>query len=127
MIIVDCNWNMNGPLITSNAAPLVKYLRANGHANTPIVLAEGTPAGGEWLLKGTAASMQSKRDALRKAYEGLQAAGDSNLHYVNSSQLFPPPYNRHENPTVAGCHPTDLGMELVARFYTGFIPKVLGA
>ena len=69
--------------------------------------------------------MQSKRAALRQAFEALKQGGDANLHYVNGSQLFPPPYDAHESPTVASVHPTDLGMELVARFYSRFLPALL--
>jgi hypothetical protein len=124
LIIIDCNWNMDGPTIAKSAPPLIKYFRANGHPKTPIVLAEGTPAGGEWLLPATSASMESKRAALRGAYEAA-APSDPNLHYVNASQLWPEHW--HESPTVAGCHPTDEGGELVAAFYTKMIPQWVAA
>ena len=45
---------------------------------------------------------------------------DPNLHYVNASDLWPK--HLHDSPTVAGCHPTDEGGELVAEFYTKMIP-----
>lgn len=47
LIIVDCNWNMDGASISSSTEPLVQYFRTHGHPTTPIILAEGTPAGGE--------------------------------------------------------------------------------
>ena len=49
MIVIDCDWNMQGPLITANMAPLVSYLRSHGHPTTPIVMAEGTTAGQHWI------------------------------------------------------------------------------
>ena len=36
MIVIDCDWNMNGPLITSSMAPLVSYLRGHGLGGTYI-------------------------------------------------------------------------------------------
>lgn len=124
LAFVGLQWNMNGPSIAASAPPLIKYFRANGHPSTPIVLAEGTPAGGEWLLPGTSKSMEAKRAALRGAYEAA-APSDPNLHYVNASQLWPKHW--HESPTVAGCHPTDEGGELVAEFYTKMIPQWIAA
>ena len=49
MIVIDCNWNMNAAEITNNMAPLVSYLRNNGHATTPLVLVEGTTGGQRWI------------------------------------------------------------------------------
>lgn len=123
LIIIDCNWNMNGPGIATAAPPLIKYFRANGHPTTPIVLAEGTPAGGEWLLPAVHQTMEAKRSALRGAYEA--AKPDKNLYYVNASQLWPT--LMFDSPTVAGCHPTDEGGERVAEFYTKMIPRWIAA
>ena len=75
LIIIDCNWNMDGPSIAAAAAPLIKYFRSNGHPTTPIVLAEGTPAGGEWLLPEVHAAMESKRSALRGAFGAAPTRG----------------------------------------------------
>lgn len=120
LIIIDCNWNMNGPSITANALPMLAYFRKNGHPKTPIVFAEGTPAGGEWLLPATRAGMAAKRNALRAAFE-TASPSDPNLHYVNASSFWPEQWL--ESPTVAGCHPTDEGGELITEFYTKMIPK----
>lgn len=120
VIIIDCSWNMDGPSIAAAAPPLLKYLRGNGHSKTPVVFAEGTPAGGEWLLPGVSASMDAKRTALRNAFEAASPT-DPNLYYVNASSFWPMRW--HESPTVLGCHPTDEGGELVAEFYTKMIPE----
>ena len=39
-IIIDCLPNMNTGQVTNRTVPLVKYLRAHGHAKTPIVLVQ---------------------------------------------------------------------------------------
>jgi hypothetical protein len=101
---------------------MLSYFRTHGHAMTPIVLAEGTPAGGEWLLPTTRASMEGKRAALRAAFDAASPT-DPNLFYVNASSFWPVLW--HESPTVGGCHPTDEGGELIAEFYTRMIPKWL--
>jgi len=49
VIVIDCNWNMQGASIARNVQPLVRYFRAHGHPTTPIVLAETTPAGAYWV------------------------------------------------------------------------------
>ena len=44
-IVIDCLPNMQPAAVSNRTAPLVQYLRANGHASTPIVLAAGTTYG----------------------------------------------------------------------------------
>ena len=85
LIIIDCNWNMDGPMISANAPPMLSYFRKNGHATTPIVFAEGTPAGGEWLLPTKRAGMEAKRAALRQAFEAA-APTDPHLYYVSATR-----------------------------------------
>jgi hypothetical protein len=51
--VIDCEWNMQAAEIAANAAPLVRYLRANGTApNAPILLVEGTRDGTGWIKPG---------------------------------------------------------------------------
>ena len=72
---LDCNWNMGKTSITANALPWLKYFRQNGHAKTPLVLAEDAPpAGGKWLLPATHASMEAKRGTLRAAFVACKSA-----------------------------------------------------
>ena len=42
VFVIDCDWNMNAGTIAQRAVPYVQYLRAHGHPNTPVVLAEGS-------------------------------------------------------------------------------------
>ena len=39
LLVVDCNWNMQGPMIANRTIPLVKAVRAK-YPTLPIVLAE---------------------------------------------------------------------------------------
>ena len=43
VIVLDCLPNMNAASVAAKTVPLVNYLRAHGHATTPIVLAEIPP------------------------------------------------------------------------------------
>ena len=122
VIVIDCLPNMKAPLVASRTQPLVRYLRANGHATTPIVLAEGTPYPAEWL-QGPPFADATKNAALRAAYEALVAAGDEHLHYVIGKDLFKSPL---VNPTVGGVHSSDLGQYEIADFYVKYLPTVIG-
>ena len=87
MIVIDCDWNMDAAMITSNMAPLVSYLRSNGHATTPIVMAEGTTAGQHWInpnsTSASCAAISCKQTAARIAFEAafkaiVDKTGDKN-------------------------------------------------
>jgi hypothetical protein len=132
-IVIDCLPNMNTAQVTNRTAPLVKYLRANGHKLTPIVLAEGTPTPGDWLNSSVNRHWgNGKNSALAAEYDKLIAGGEDPklLHYVSANQLFsktltPGPEGRDTNPTVCGIHSSDLGQYEIAEFYTGFLPTVM--
>ena len=54
-------WNMQTAEIATNAAPLVRYLRANGTSpNAPVVLVEGTRDGTGWIMPGMAAQQGAR-------------------------------------------------------------------
>eukprot|EP01052_Picozoa_sp_SAG31_P034569 SAG31_NODE_4059_length_3630_cov_2.094308_3_plen_287_part_00 len=131
MLIIDCNWNMNHAMITENTIPLVHYLRANGHATTPIVLAEGTPSGTDWAAAEASATQQGANAlALAAAFKSLVAAGDKHLYYATSEELFADSLGITVNPgtddpTVGGCHLSDLGMRKQAAYWASAIPKFM--
>ena len=130
VFIIDCNPNMDAPTITSRAAPLVAYLRAHGHAATPIVLSEGTVYGSDWTgANGNA----PKNAALTAAYNAMKAAGDAHIYYARGVDIFSSDLGLSAvngmwvDPTVGGTHLTDLGMRMQAAFWAKKIPAVLAA
>jgi hypothetical protein len=131
VIVIDCLPNMNTEQVTNRTAPLVKALRACGHATTPIVLAEGTPTPGDWLNNSVQQVWDNaKNDALHKQYDMLVAEGDKNLHYVEAAQLFkgvltPGTEGQDVNPTVCGVHSSDLGQYEIASFYAKMLPSLI--
>ena len=154
VIVLDCLPNMNAASVAAKTVPLVNYLRAHGHATTPIVLAEIPPTTCEdsWF---NLASLQKNADmnaALHTACkivmlsrlvvlsisltlesititdQNLTRAGDTALHYVRGSQILAPQEGAGQwvNPTVGGTHPSDLGQYWMADFWAGYLPTVVG-
>eukprot|EP00035_Acanthoeca_spectabilis_P007412 m.136418 g.136418 ORF g.136418 m.136418 type:complete len:830 (-) comp13943_c0_seq1:293-2782(-) len=119
--IIDCNWNMGAAEIAEKTGPIVRQLRA-ARPSTPIVLAEGTPAGSLWF--GGDQSQAANNAALRKAFGELTPTVP-NLHYVHSASLYAAS-GSEVSPTVGGTHPSDLGAHDVAAFYASFLPGILG-
>ena len=124
---------MNTAQVLNRTVPLVKYLRAHGHATTPIVLAEGTPTPADWLNSSVHGVWPDEKNAaLRSQYEALLAGGEdaSRLHYVSANELFRKaltagPEGLWANPTVGGIHSSDLGQFEIADWYVGYLPSVL--
>ena len=56
------------------------------------------------------------------AVEALVAAGDANLYYVRTDQIWAP---GGDSPTAAGLHPTDEGMHRQASFCAAFLRPLL--
>ena len=138
MIIIDCAPNMDNATIAARTIPLVKYLRAHGHATTPIVISEGTQYGTDWTDGPTVGCLgvgpwvacnAPKNLALAAAYAWLVAAGDKFLHYARTAEITASTLgldrvnNALVDPTVGGTHLTDLGMRKQAAFWATAIPK----
>jgi hypothetical protein len=122
LFVIDCLPNLTPEQVSERTAPLVRYLRAHGHTETPIVLAAGTTYGDHWVEPG---QNDKKRAALEAEYAKLQADGVPNLHLVanRDDALFA--YDELTNPTVGGTHPTDLGHREIAAFYEQYLPPLL--
>ena len=121
--VIDCEWNMAAGEIAANAAPLVRYLRANGtRHDAPIILAEGTRDGSAWVTPSAREGQAGKQAAFFAAYVQLVEEGVKNLHYVTMDELFP---DSLTNPTVCGVHSADLGTTQLTKFYTQLLSEVL--
>ena len=122
LIVIDCLPNLTPEEVSNRTVPLVNFLRAHGHATTPVVLAAGTTYGNHWFAP---ALNDEKRAALLVEYRKLVAAGDANLHLVanHDDALFA--YDELVNPTVGGTHPSDLGHREIAAFYEKYLPQLI--
>eukprot|EP01047_Picozoa_sp_COSAG01_P041561 COSAG01_NODE_3573_length_5920_cov_3.554372_4_plen_163_part_00 len=133
-IVFDCLPDLRGVSSHDLLGPRLKadvaYLRANGHKDTPIILAEGTSYTDAWARPTVALESATRRAILRRVYLELLEAGESSttLLYVNGSQLWGRDADEvaRASPTVLGTHPNDLGEERLAFFWRGFFRELLG-
>ena len=116
MIVLDCLPNMDAASVAAKTVPLVKYLRANGHPTTPIVLSEIPPTKCEssWYDQASLQRNQDMNDALKASFEALQGDGVTGLHYVRGDEILAGQEGegRFFNPTVGGTHPADVGQHV---------------
>jgi len=102
--VLDCLPNLNPERITERTEPFVKALR-EARPDTPIVLVENIPYQAGYFLPAPREAYQSKNQALRAAYERLEADGVPGLTYVPCDDLL----GHDGEATVDGTHFTDLG------------------
>ncbi len=115
--VIDCVPNMTETLVTERTKPLVEQLRAARPA-TPIVLVEDRNYTNGWLLEGPRQRNAASQAALKKAYDGLVAAGVKHLYYITGPDLL----GDDAEGTVDSSHPNDLGFLRQAEAFD----KVLG-
>ena len=140
MIIIDCSWNMQAADVARKAPLLIAYLRKNGHSATPIVMVQGTTAGAAWVGNSSGfptgivggINETANRAATKAAFEAL-APKDKHLHFVDGNALYhhkkgdstDKAWLDHDDPTVGGLHPSDLGHYQIAEFYAAMLPPLL--
>ena len=115
LYILDCMPNMGERFEpdTTRQRIIEAVARIRGeHPDTPILLVEHAGY-------TNAASRPSRREsyittnrASRAAFDFLKSEGDDNLHYLSCEEISMP-----EDGMVDGIHPTDYGMESIARAY----------
>lgn len=108
VFVLDCLWNMSPELVAERIGPAVKRLRKS-HPTTPILLVEDYNIGN--------ISPTPMGAVLRNVYDKLKAEGIANLHLLPAKDML----GTDGEPTVDGCHPTDLGM---LRLAEGFAKKL---
>ena len=99
--VLDCLWNMTPELVGQRVEPFVKRLRQS-RPNTPILLVE------DYNMRNISPTPMGV--VLRRVYDKLKAEGVTNLHFLSSQGML----GTDGEPTVDGCHPTDLGMMRLA-------------
>ena len=100
---------MNAKAVAARTEPLIRQLR-KARPNVPIVLVEDRTYGQAWLKQSALQRSLSSREALKKAYDSLLAAGVKGLFYVKGDGLL----GDDNESTVDGSHPSDLGMVRMA-------------
>jgi len=118
--VIDCLPNMAAPQIAERTEPLVKALR-KARPDTPILLVEDRSYDNSAFLEANRRRNETSRQALKAAYQRLQAERIEGLHYLEgNSQL-----GDDGEATVDGSHPTDLGFMRMADLYTRAIAPLV--
>lgn len=107
--VIDCVPNMNTDMVAQRAVPFVEQLHLL-RPQTPILLVEDRTFADAILSPVRQAEHAALRQALRSAYNELQARGDIRLEYVEGDGLL----DQAGEGSVDGSHPTDLGFMHIA-------------
>ncbi len=102
--VIDCLPNITAADVLERTKPCVEIIR-RAHPETPILLVEDRSYSDSFLVTGKRERNESSREALRKVYDELKAAGDPNLYYLAGEHLL----GDDNEGTVDSSHPTDLG------------------
>lgn len=123
VFVIDCLPNIGAKEVLARTKPCVAILR-RAHPQTPIVLVEDRSYGDAFLVTSKRERNRTSREALRKMYEELKAAGDEQLFYLTGDQLL----GDDNEGTVDSSHPTDLGfMRQADAFAEVLEPLLVGA
>jgi len=119
--VIDCLPNISAKDVLARTKPCVAILR-KAHPKTPILLVEDRSYSDSFLLAGKRERNRTSRQALRKMYEELKAAGDDNLYYLKGDHLL----GDDNEGTVDSSHPTDLGFMRQAEAFAEVLKPILG-
>lgn len=118
--VLDSLPNLNVAEVKERVEPFVQKLRA-ARPDTPIVLVENVTYSDTGFVAAKRVKVAEANAYLRQLYDRLKKAGDRQLYYIPTSQLF----GGDGEDTVDGVHPTDLGFLRMARGATPFIREAL--
>ncbi|MBQ5874714.1 MAG: SGNH/GDSL hydrolase family protein [Alistipes sp.] len=106
LFILDCYPNMTGMLqnVYPRTLAAVKQIRAKH--DEPILIVEHAGYSDDVVHSGKRAIVDSVNMAAKRAYKELKDGGVKNLYYLTREELA-----LTQDMTVAGTHPTDLGMQ----------------
>lgn len=119
--VIDCLPNMTGPVVDERAEPFVKALRAK-RPETPIILAEDRTYPDGILYEPRRERNLKNREALRAAFNRLQAAGIKKIYYLPAENIL----GDDGDATVDASHPTDLGHFRQANAFETILREALG-
>ena len=119
--VLDCLPNMTAEDVKSNTEPFIKRLREQ-KPKVPLLLVEDRTYSDAVFHKDKRDRNDSSRREFRAAYERLQAAGVTGLHYLEGEHLL----GQDNEGTVDSSHPTDLGFWRQADAMTPVIWGIIG-
>ena len=128
--VLDCEFNMdrfNTSVNRDRTLAFVRQLRAVRPA-TPIIIAEGHPAGARWHDGGIYAQQNATRAGYRAAFNALLAEGVPALHYLPGDGKFGADFGTDfeaQVGAIAGTHPSDYAFMHMAKWGSDFVARVL--
>ena len=120
LFVLDYQANVTYDRLTVTLDPFVKMIRSK-YPNVPILIMSRVVASSEIHHLKSSDYTESSRD-FQKAYVEENEKQDSNLYYLDGSQLLG--FDDHEC-TVDGIHPNDLGFMKMADVLTPIIDDIL--
>lgn len=121
LFILDNMPNMTNdrtPLIYERATEGIRKLRQKSDA--PILLVEHNGYANEFSSFEAENSYRKTNIELRRVYNDLQSEGIKKLYYLTKEDI-----GFHQDATVEGVHPSDLGMQIYADAYILKIKEIL--
>jgi lysophospholipase L1-like esterase len=118
--VLDSLPNLSVAEAAERIEPFVKTLR-EAHPVTPLIFVENVTYSNAPFLETRHAKVTGVNQILRKLYEKLKAAGDTNIYFVPTAQLL----GADGEDTVDGTHPTDLGFLRMAQNIAPIVKQAL--
>lgn len=98
------------------------------HPDTPVIMASKVDyhhsTTGEYLHSDVSENAV-RRGIILESYNRALALGDKNVYFVDGREIYPE--DKREECTFDGCHPSDVGYQLMADAFGGIIAGLLGA
>ncbi len=106
MFILDYDANCPSPEKLRQTLPVFVEILRKRHAQTPILVMSRVPTAGEYDNPGASAGRLERMQIQKEAVEILRQAGDPSIQFLDGTPLMG---EDHDECTVDGSHPTDLG------------------
>ncbi len=120
--VLDSLPNLDVTEAAERIEPFFNTIRT-AHPKTPVILIENVTYSNAAFVESRRAKVIAVNDVLRKLYEKMKTAGDKNVYYVPTSDLF----GKDGEDTVDGAHPTDLGFLRMAEAIAPVVREALRA
>lgn len=118
--VIDCLPNMQPPMVTERAIPLVRKLRS-AHPRTPIILVEDRRFTNAWITPAKSRFHDDNHAALKASFDALVKEGVPNLHYIPGDAL----YGTDTEGATDASHASDLGFMRQADLFEPVLRKAL--
>ncbi|MCH7725377.1 MAG: SGNH/GDSL hydrolase family protein [Planctomycetes bacterium] len=118
--VIDCLPNMTASEVTKRVENVVTSIRKAGR-DAPILLVEDRSYADAFLLDFKRKRNATSREALKNAFQRLQAKGVKRVYYLEGGDLI----GNDGEATVDGSHPTDLGFMRMADVFESALRPLL--